>query len=106
MEEKERKYAVWVDPETDILINKCVIYLKERYKKTPIYGKKIHKYTVVEEAMRLYWAFIRGYLPEDIVREAINLLDNYERALEIERERERKAIKERYLHIIKSKGEM
>jgi len=56
--------------EADIILNKCklILLMKNKGKR----GKRqISDHKILEDALRIYYAYLRGYIPSDIVEKAL-----------------------------------
>jgi len=65
-------------PETDVLLQKCKARLWELDARLGRQKRNVTDYKVLHEALRLYYAYLLGFLPEEPVLEALEKLSAYE----------------------------
>ena len=61
-----------ISVKADILLQKCRLILMEKTK--PKRKSEVAEYKIIEDALRLYYAYLKGLIPEDVVTNALQEL--------------------------------
>jgi len=65
-------------PETDVLLQKCKIKIWEIDSRFGKQKRTVADYKILHEALRLYYAYLLGLIPEDVVLGALEKLSEIE----------------------------